>query len=100
MDPQWKPVLCKPKYHTASIRIRFYDLRGSITTELKAAKIDEIVRLYITGHSLERKILSHYEHQDLQLAMADYFQNIRPLLDTIVRRAGELAIIDWHQPEG
>jgi len=72
--------------------IRFYDLRGSVTTDLKDAGVDAVFRRYITGHSLRGDILAHYESQDVHLHMTKYFTYIKPLLSAIVKRTAELGI--------
>ena len=74
------------------LRARFYDLRGSVSTDLRRAGVADILRRYITGRSLKREILADYESQDLHADLDRYFQYIRPLLDAIVARAAELNI--------
>src|SRR5262249_48341959 len=71
---------------------RLYDLRGAVTTDLKDAGVDVIIRLYVTGHTLRGEILAHYESQDLHRHMQRYFQYIAPLLSAIAKRAGEVGI--------
>jgi hypothetical protein len=70
-----------------------YDLRDAATTDMKDAGVDTIFRRYVTGHSLTGEILASYETQSLALHMARYFDHVRPLLDAIARRAGEVGII-------
>jgi integrase len=72
--------------------IRYYDTRGAVTTDLKNAGVDIIIRRYVTAHSLEGEILGHYEHQDLHLHMRKHFAYIQPLLDAIADRTDELGI--------
>ena len=74
-------------------RIRFYDTRGCVTTDMKNAGMDVIIRRYLTGHSLTGEILASYEHQDVHRHMAKYFQYIQPLLRVIEDQAGALKVI-------
>lgn len=73
-------------------KIRFYDYRGAVTTDLKNAGVESVFRRYITAHSLKGEILGNYEHQDLHLHMRRYFEHLQPLLDTIAARAKELGV--------
>jgi len=78
---------------SAGISGRFYDLRGSVTTDLKDARVDHLLQLYVTGHSLNTDILSNYVSIRLHDEMAAYFQHIRPLLETLSKRAEQLGIV-------
>ena len=71
---------------------RFYDLRGSVTTDLKDARVDLLLRKYFTGHSLDAEIMSRYETIKLHADMAAYFRHIQPLLNAIRARAQYLGI--------
>lgn len=71
---------------------RFYDLRGSVITDLRQAGVDWLLRLYVTGRSLKRETMADYESQDLHGGMARYFAHIQPLLSAIAARARELGI--------
>jgi hypothetical protein len=71
---------------------RFYDLRGSVTTDLKDARVDRLIQLYVTGHSLAPEILSNYVSLKLEEDMRGYFRHIRPLLDSIQTRAVQLGL--------
>ena len=71
---------------------RFYDLRGSASTDLKDAKVDPLIQKYVTGHSLEADIMSRYVSLRLHDDMQAYFQHIQPLLNAIARRAKELGL--------
>ena len=71
---------------------RFYDLRGSTTTDLKDAKVDPLVRRYVTGHSLDADIMSCYESISLRAEMKPYFEHIKPLLSAITARARFLGL--------
>jgi hypothetical protein len=65
---------------------RFYDLRGSITTDLRISGVADLLRKYVTGRSLRRDVMSFYEAQDLHNDMNKYFSFISPLLDVIAER--------------
>lgn len=71
---------------------RFYDLRGSASTDLKDARVDLLLRKYVTGHSLDGEIMSRYESLKLHADMAAYFQHIQPLLNAIAARSRELGL--------
>jgi hypothetical protein len=71
---------------------RFYDLRGSATTDLKDARVDLLLRKYVTGHSLDAEIMSRYESLKFHADMDVYFKHIRPLLDSIKERAAHLGL--------
>jgi hypothetical protein len=71
---------------------RFYDLRGSATTDLKDAGVDRLIQLYVTGHSLGPEILSNYVSLRLQEDMATYFRQITPLLAAIAERSRQLGL--------
>ncbi|MCY2995647.1 MAG: hypothetical protein NTY19_48545 [Planctomycetota bacterium] len=72
---------------------RFYDLRGSVTTDLKDARVDRLIQLYVTGHSLDPEILSRYVSLKLEEDMRGYFRHIRPLLDSIQARTSLLGLV-------
>lgn len=72
---------------------RFYDLRGSATTDLKDAGVDRLIQLYVTGHSLGPEILSNYVSLRLQEDMAAYFRHIAPLLAAIAERSRQLGLV-------
>jgi hypothetical protein len=71
---------------------RFYDLRGSATTDLKDARVDLLLRKYITGHSLDSEIMSRYESLKLHADMDGYFQHIQPLVHAIAARSRLLGL--------
>ena len=71
---------------------RFYDLRGSVTTDLKHGKVEPLVRLYVTGHSLSAEIMSRYESINLQAEMQPYFDHIKPLLSAIAARSQQVGL--------
>jgi integrase len=68
-----------------------YDLRGSVTSTMKASGVPHLELTYITGHGT-RDILNDYVGLDLDGAMGSYFLAIRPLLDAITQRALFLGI--------
>ena len=76
----------------AAASVRLYDLRGSISTEMKRAGVDIVFRRYVTGRSLNAEIMACYETQSLQDDMEVYFEHIQPLLDAIAGRAELLGI--------
>jgi hypothetical protein len=73
-------------------RARFYDLRGSTTTDLKDARVDPLIQKYVTGHSLDADIMSRYVSLRLHSDTQAYFWHIQPLLDAIAQRATELGV--------
>jgi integrase len=75
-------------------KVRFYDLRGSISTEMKNAGVDYSVRRYVTGHAVGRDIMEVYESQDaLPQHMQKYFAAIAPLLDAIRNRLARTELL-------
>ena len=78
---------------------RFYDLRGSASTDLKDAKVDPLIQKYVTGHSLDADIMSRYVSLRLHDDMQAYFQHVQPLLDAIARRAMKLGLITEAERE-
>jgi hypothetical protein len=78
-------------FHCGAPRgIRFYDLRGSVTTELDRAGVSHLVTRYVTGHTTD--ILNEYVSLDVTSALQPYFMAIRPLLDALTHRAAALRI--------
>ena len=71
--------------------IRFYDLRGSINTELNQAGVSHLVQRYVTGHTT-RDILNEYVTLDPVTEMRKYFAKAEPLLSALAERAGELGL--------
>jgi hypothetical protein len=71
----------------APVGARFYDLRGSAATDLRDARVDPLLRKYVTGHSLDAEIMSRYESIKLQAEMEPYFAHIKPLLKAIMVRS-------------
>jgi len=74
------------------LTVRFYDARGSVTSDMRAAGVDYVLRRYLTGHSLQREIMATYESADLHTEMQRYFDHITPLLNAIASRAIEVGI--------
>jgi hypothetical protein len=73
--------------------IRFYDLRGSVNTDMNTAGVSELFQLYVTGHSMDEKILSRYVSLKLTEEMHRYFRHIQQLLDAIRYRGVELGLV-------
>lgn len=73
---------------------RFYDTRGSISTEMRLAGVDYNLRRYITGRSLAGDTMNDYEPMNLHEEMQPYFQRIEPLIEAIVQRATALGVIE------
>lgn len=71
---------------------RFYELRGSINTELNDAGVSHLVQRYVTGHST-RDILNAYVSLDPAAEMQKHFDHIQPLLQAITTRTGELGLM-------
>ncbi|MEI8195167.1 MAG: hypothetical protein WCI73_04595 [Phycisphaerae bacterium] len=74
-------------------KARFYDVKGSVTTDMKSSGMDYITRMYLTGHSLSGEILASYESQRLHEDTANYYRHIAPLLAAIRQRAIQVGII-------
>jgi hypothetical protein len=68
------------------VRARFYDLRGSVLTDMRRGGVEEILRLYLSGRSLARQIVAEYESQDLHDDMRKYFGHAAPLVAAIAER--------------
>lgn len=77
---------------TAPADARFYDLRGSVNTDMNRARVSHLFQLYVTGHSLDAEILSRYVSLELGSEMESYFRHIGPLLDSIQARAVQLGL--------
>ncbi|MEI8195236.1 MAG: hypothetical protein WCI73_04945 [Phycisphaerae bacterium] len=74
-------------------KARFYDVKGSVTTDMKSSRMDYITRMYLTGHSLNGEILASYESQRLLEDTANYYRHVAPLLNAIRQRATQVGII-------
>jgi hypothetical protein len=72
-------------------KARFYDLRGSINTDMNVAGVSVFVQKYVTGHST-RDILMEYVSLDPANEMKKYFELIEPLLGAFATRAEELGL--------
>lgn len=70
---------------------RFYDLRGSISTEMERAGVSHLVQRYVTGHTTS-DILNVYVSLDPFAEMQKYFTTIQPLLDAMLDRARQLGL--------
>jgi hypothetical protein len=86
---EFKPLLAQLD---PSVRARFYDLRGSVNTDMNRAGISHLFQLYVTGHAVDGEILSRYVSLKLEEEMQAYFRYIQPLLDCIQKRAIELGL--------
>lgn len=71
---------------------RYYDLRGSINTELNDAGVSHLAQRYITGHSTS-DILNTYVSLDPAVEMQKHFRHIEPLLSATTSRAQELGLV-------
>ena len=65
---------------------RPYDLRGSVTQDLRDAGIGEDARHYLTEHAVPRGILNVYSGFNPTLEMDKHFRRIEPLLTAIEDR--------------
>lgn len=70
---------------------RFYDLRGSVSTDLERAGVSHLVQRYVTGHTT-RDIMNHYVSLDASAEMQKHFARIKPLVAAIESRAASLGI--------
>ena len=70
---------------------RFYDLRGSINTELDRAGVSTLVQKYVTGHALT-DILNEYVSLDPATEMQKYFDRLGPLFYAMHERAQQLGM--------
>jgi hypothetical protein len=77
---------------------RFYDLRGSVSTDLERAGVSHLVQRYVTGHTT-RDIMNHYISLDVSADMQKHFARIKPLLAAIEARAASLGIQRGHGAE-
>ena len=57
----------------------FYNLRGSISTDLNRAGVSRLVQRYVSGHTTSH-ILMDYVSLDPATEMQKYFEQIKPLL--------------------
>ena len=72
-------------------RTRPYDVRGSVTTDMKEAGIRHLELRYLTLHSVD-DILNEYTGLDPVNEMAKHFRHCQPLLTAIPHRALEFGI--------
>lgn len=75
----------------AGSRIRAYELKASITQDMKEAGVHHLELRYLTGHSMT-DILHQYTGLNPVGEMAKYFGYVKPLLTAIERRATELGL--------
>lgn len=71
---------------------RFYELRGSINTDLNDAGVSHLAQRYVTGHTT-KDILNTYVSLDPTCEMQKYFRHMEPLLIAITARSRELGLI-------
>jgi hypothetical protein len=71
--------------------VRFYDLRGSITTELQRSGVPYLTLRYLTGHTAN-DIMNEYASLDPIEEMQQYFLFIEPLLSAISTRAADFGV--------
>jgi len=71
---------------------RFYDLRGSVNTDMNRAGVSHLFQLYVTGHAVDTQILSRYVSLDLDQEMQTYFRHIKRLLESVQVRAVQLGL--------
>ncbi|REJ87270.1 MAG: hypothetical protein DWQ35_21710 [Planctomycetota bacterium] len=70
---------------------RYYDVKGSVTTDMNSAGLSHLMLRYVTGHTT-RDILNEYVSLDCEKEMQNYFDYIQPLLTAIMTRADELGL--------
>ena len=70
---------------------RFYDLRGSVSTDLERAGVSHLAQRYVTGHTT-RDIMNFYVSLDVSAEMRKHFERIRPLLAAIEMRTARFRI--------
>ena len=76
-------------------KLKPYDLRAAVMTEMRHLRIEEDIILYVTCHEPSRRnIINQYTGLALHAEMAKYFQAIVPLLDAIAERAKEVGCND------
>ena len=69
--------------------LRPYELRGSVTQEMREAGVRHLELRYLTGHTLA-DIINDYSGLQPHVEMEKYFQFARPLIDAICNRANQL----------
>jgi hypothetical protein len=87
LSKTFKTVLARVR---PGLKIRFYETRGSVSTDMSQAGVDFLFREYVTGHKTSSQIMAHYEAQDLYGQFDKYYQHIEPLLEDIRERAARL----------
>lgn len=76
---------------------RAYDLRGAVTSDMKAAGIAHLELRYLTEHSVN-DILNAYTGIDPAGEIVKYYRQVRPLLETVLARAAEQGELLPQQP--
>jgi hypothetical protein len=89
MNREFKSLLAAAGVGTGAT---LYTLRSSVTTTMSTgAKLAHLELTYLTSHST-RDILTRYTSLDVHGEMRKYFDHIRPLLEAVDRRCGELGL--------
>lgn len=73
---------------------RPYDIRGSVTSDMKDAGVGQLEWRYLTEHTLNgvsvNDIMNEYTGLDPAREMEKYFQHCQPLLKAIEERASKI----------
>jgi len=70
---------------------RFYDLRGSVKTEMERSGVSLLMQKYLSGHTIG-EITFAYTSLDPNTEMKKYFATLSPLLDAMLTRARQLGL--------
>jgi len=71
--------------------IRSYDLRGSVTQQMKQSGMSHLEFRYLTEHTVS-DIMNEYTGIKPKKQMKKYFQKIKPLLKAIKKRYKEMSL--------
>jgi hypothetical protein len=79
--------------------VKYYEMRGAISTELAQAGVSHLVSRYVTGHTT-RDIMNEYVTlaDCLHPQMQRHFDGIKPLIAAIVQRAQWLGLLASQSP--
>lgn len=69
--------------------LRPYDLRGSISQEMKQAGVAHLELRYLTEHSVN-DIMNEYTGLEPRVEMQKYYDKVEPLLQAVARRTAQL----------
>ncbi len=72
------------------LSIRPYDLRGSVTQEMRQSDMRHLELRYLTEHSVS-DIINEYSGIEPKKEMTKYYEKIKPLLQAIERRCVEMS---------